>query len=214
MDDRFGTIRDRMVQEQLIPRGISDTKVLEAMRSVPRHFFVDDALRSRAYGDFPLPIASGQTISQPYIVAAMTQALALTGSERVLEIGTGSGYQAAVLSRLCSQVYTVERINVLLAGSRRVFDQLRYFNIMAKLDDGTLGWAEHGPYDAIMVTAGGPEIPRPLIDQLADQGRLVIPVGDQNLQVLQLVEKNGDEIVVHDLERVRFVDLVGEHGWK
>jgi len=203
-----------MVQEQLIPRGISDTNVLEAMRSVPRHFFVDDALRSRAYGDFPLPIASGQTISQPYIVAAMTQALALTGSERVLEIGTGSGYQAAVLSRLCSQVYTVERINVLLAGSRRVFDQLRYFNIMAKLDDGTLGWAEHGPYDAIMVTAGGPEIPRPLIDQLADQGRLVIPVGDQNLQVLQLVEKNGDEIVVHDLERVRFVDLVGEHGWK
>jgi len=214
VDDRFGTIRDRMVQEQLIPRGISDTNVLEAMRSVPRHFFVDDALRSRAYGDFPLPIASGQTISQPYIVAAMTQALALTGSERVLEIGTGSGYQAAVLSRLCSQVYTVERINVLLAGSRRVFDQLRYFNIMAKLDDGTLGWAEHGPYDAIMVTAGGPEIPRPLIDQLADQGRLVIPVGDQNLQVLQLVEKNGDEIVVHDLERVRFVDLVGEHGWK
>lgn len=214
MDDRFGTIRDRMVQEQLIPRGISDTNVLEAMRSVPRHFFVDDALRSRAYGDFPLPIASGQTISQPYIVAAMTQALALTGSERILEIGTGSGYQAAVLSRLCSQVYTVERINVLLAGSRRVFDQLRYFNIMAKLDDGTLGWAEHGPYDAIMVTAGGPEIPRPLIDQLADQGRLVIPVGDQNLQVLQLVEKNGDEIVVHDLERVRFVDLVGEHGWK
>lgn len=203
-----------MVQEQLIPRGISDTNVLEAMRSVPRHFFVDDALRSRAYGDFPLPIASGQTISQPYIVAAMTQALALTGSERILEIGTGSGYQAAVLSRLCSQVYTVERINVLLAGSRRVFDQLRYFNIMAKLDDGTLGWAEHGPYDAIMVTAGGPEIPRPLIDQLADQGRLVIPVGDQNLQVLQLVEKNGDEIVVHDLERVRFVDLVGEHGWK
>ena len=203
-----------MVQEQLIPRGVSDTNVLEAMRSVPRHFFVDDALRSRAYGDFPLPIASGQTISQPYIVAAMTQALALTGSERVLEIGTGSGYQAAVLSRLCSQVYTVERINVLLAGSRRVFDQLRYFNIMAKLDDGTLGWAEHGPYDAIMVTAGGPEIPRPLIDQLADQGRLVIPVGDQNLQVLQLVEKNGDEIVVHDLERVRFVDLVGEHGWK
>ncbi len=203
-----------MVQEQLIPRGISGTNVLEAMRSVPRHFFVDDALRSRAYGDFPLPIASGQTISQPYIVAAMTQALALTGSERVLEIGTGSGYQAAVLSRLCSQVYTVERINVLLAGSRRVFDQLRYFNIVAKLDDGTLGWAEHGPYDAIMVTAGGPEIPRPLIDQLADQGRLVIPVGDQNLQVLQLVEKNGDEIVVRDLERVRFVDLVGEHGWK
>ncbi len=146
-----------MVQEQLIPRGISDPRVIDAMREVPRHCFVDDALQSRAYGDFPLPISAGQTISQPYIVALMTEALGLTGSERVLEIGTGSGYQAAVLSRLCSQVYTVERINVLLAGSRRVFDQLRYFNIIAKLDDGTLGWPEHGPYDAIIVTAGGPD---------------------------------------------------------
>jgi protein-L-isoaspartate(D-aspartate) O-methyltransferase len=203
-----------MVQEQLIPRGISDPQVIEAMREVPRHCFVDDALQSRAYGDFPLPISAGQTISQPYIVALMTEALKLTGSERVLEVGTGSGYQAAILSRLCSQVYTVERINLLLAGARRVFDQLRYFNIVAKLDDGTLGWPEHGPYDAIIVTAGGPEVPEPLIDQLGDCGRLVIPVGDQHLQALQLLEKKQDGLEVRELEKVRFVDLVGEHGWK
>jgi protein-L-isoaspartate(D-aspartate) O-methyltransferase len=184
------------------------------MGEVPRHCFVDDALSSRAYGDFPLPIASGQTISQPYIVALMTEALALDGNERVLEIGTGSGYQAAVLSRLCSQVYTVERINSLLAGSRRVFDQLRYFNIVAKLDDGTLGWPEHGPYDAIIVTAGGPKIPEPLVEQLGDGGRLVIPVGDQRSQALQYVEKQGEEVRVSELEKVRFVDLVGEYGWK
>jgi len=214
VSDRFGTIRDRMVQEQLIPRGISDGRVLDALREVPRHCFVDDALRSRAYGDFPLPIASGQTISQPYIVALMTEALALDGGERVLEIGTGSGYQAAVLSRLCSKVYTVERVNSLLAGARRVFDQLKYFNIVAKLDDGTLGWPEHGPFDAIIVTAGGPEIPEPLIKQLGDGGRLVIPVGDQRVQTLKLAEKQGEETTVRALEQVRFVDLVGKYGWK
>jgi protein-L-isoaspartate(D-aspartate) O-methyltransferase len=203
-----------MVQEQLIPRGISDPQVIEAMREVPRHCFVDDALQSRAYGDLPLPISAGQTISQPYIVALMTEALKLTGTERVLEVGTGSGYQAAILSRLCSQVYTVERINLLLAGARRVFDQLRYFNIVAKLDDGTLGWPEHGPYNAIMVTAGGPEVPEPLIDQLEEGGRLVIPVGDQHLQVLQLLEKKEDGVQIKELEKVRFVDLVGEYGWK
>jgi len=203
-----------MVQEQLIPRGISDLRVLDALREVPRHCFVDDALRSRAYGDFPLPIASGQTISQPYIVALMTEALALEGSERVLEIGTGSGYQAAILSRLCSKVYTVERINSLLAGARRVFDQLKYFNIVAKLDDGTLGWPEQGPFDAIIVTAGGPEIPEPLLEQLSDGGRLVIPVGDQRVQTLKLAEKQGEETTVQALEQVRFVDLVGEYGWK
>ncbi len=203
-----------MVQEQLITRGISDPRVLAAMREVPRHCFVDDALQSRAYGDFPLPISAGQTISQPFIVALMTEALALTGTERVLEIGTGSGYQAAILSRLCSQVFTIERINVLLAASRRVFDQLRYFNIVAKLDDGTLGWPEQGPFNAIIVTAGGPEIPEPLVDQLADKGRLIIPVGEQHLQTLQLLEKDAEEVRVSELEKVRFVDLVGEYGWR
>lgn len=210
---RYTTIRERMVAEQLVPRGIKDERVLAAMREVPRHYFVDDALRSRAYGDFPLPIASGQTISQPYIVACMTEALELKGHETVLEIGTGSGYQAALLSRLCAKVYTIERINVLLAGARRVFDQLNYFNIVSKMDDGTMGWPEHGPFDGIIVTAGGPRIPKPLIEQLTEGGKLIIPVGDQHLQDLQLVEKIADEIKISHRERVRFVDLVGEHGW-
>jgi protein-L-isoaspartate(D-aspartate) O-methyltransferase len=210
---RYTTIRERMVVEQLVPRGVKDDRVLAAMREVPRHYFVDDALRSRAYGDFPLPIASGQTISQPYIVACMTEALNLSGHETVLEIGTGSGYQAAVLSRLCTKVYTIERIHALLAGARRVFDQLNYFNISSKMDDGTMGWPEHGPYDAIIVTAGGPEVPEPLVEQLAEGGKLIIPVGDQHIQDLQLVEKIDDEIKINHLEKVRFVDLVGEYGW-
>jgi protein-L-isoaspartate(D-aspartate) O-methyltransferase len=144
----------------------------------------------------------------------MTQSLCLQGDERVLEIGTGSGYQAAILSRLSEKVYTVERINVLLAGARKIFDELRYFNIVAKLDDGTLGWPDEAPFDVIMVTAGGPELPQPLIEQLADPGKMIIPVGDQHLQVLQLVSKEGGEITVTNLERVRFVDLVGKYGWR
>jgi protein-L-isoaspartate(D-aspartate) O-methyltransferase len=202
-----------MVEEQLIRRGITDTLTLKAMGEVPRHLFVDDAMRGRAYGDYPLPIAAGQTISQPYIVALMTQLLQLSGKEKVLEIGTGSGYQAAILSRMCDRVYTVERINQLLAGARRVFDTLRYYNIVAKLDDGTMGWPENGPYDGIIVTAGGPEIPSPLLDQLAEGGRLVIPVGGQELQSLQLVTRIEGKISVEQLDKVRFVDLIGKHGW-
>jgi protein-L-isoaspartate(D-aspartate) O-methyltransferase len=202
-----------MVQEQLLKQGILDERTLAAMSEVPRHCFVDDAMRGRAYGNHPLPIGAGQTISQPYVVALMTQALQLKGDENVLEIGTGSGYQAAVLSRLCRQVYTVERINSLLAGARKAFDSLRYYNIRAKLDDGTLGWPECGPYDAIIVTAGGPEIPEPLVEQLAESGRLVIPVGDQHVQQLQLVTKEEGRVTVTHLADVRFVDLVGEHGW-
>lgn len=202
-----------MVLEQLQSRDIRDPRTLAAMSEVPRHCFVDDAMQGRAYGDHPLPIGAGQTISQPYIVAYMTQALRLTGKEKVLEIGTGSGYQAAVLSRMCSQVFTVERINSLLAGARRVFDKLRYFNIRSKLDDGTLGWPEFAPYDAIIVTAGGPGIPEPLIQQLADPGRLIIPVGNQHEQVLQLLEKKEGAVEISLLTGVRFVDLVGEYGW-
>ncbi len=202
-----------MVQDQLLGRDIRDPRTLAAMAEVPRHLFVDDAMQGRAYGDHPLPIGAGQTISQPYIVAYMTQALALKGNEKILEIGTGSGYQAAILSRLCAQVFTVERVNSLLAGARRIFDRLRYFNIRSKLDDGTLGWAEFGPYDAIIVTAGGPEVPEPLIAQLADPGRLIIPVGDQHEQVLQLLEKKEGQVEISHLAGVRFVDLVGEHGW-
>lgn len=201
------------MQEQLSPRGITDRRVLEAMLEVPRHLFVDDAMQAGAYGDHPLPIASDQTISQPFIVAVMTQALQLQGTEKVLEIGTGSGYQAAVLSRLCEKVYTVERINTLLAGARKVFDQLHYYNILSRLDDGTMGWQEHAPYDAIIVTAAGPEIPEPLIEQLADPGRMVIPVGGRDVQELQYLTKKDGEITVRRLENVRFVSLIGEHGW-
>ena len=214
MTDRFTTVRERMVQEQLVRRGVSDPNVLKVMSEVPRHLFVDDAMQARAYGDHPLPIASDQTISQPFIVAAMTQALQLQGTEKVLEIGTGSGYQAAVLSRLCDQVYTVERINTLLAGARKVFDQLHYYNILSRLDDGTMGWLEHAPYDAIIVTAAAPEIPEPLIDQLADPGRMVIPVGGRDVQDLNYLTKRDGEIEVQRLESVRFVSLIGEHGWK
>ena len=205
--------RERMIEEQLVPRGISDPRVLEAMRQVPRHLFVEDAMQAHAYGDFPLPIGSGQTISQPYIVALMTEALQLKGSERVLEIGTGSGYQAAILSRLCLRVYTIERIDALVGRARRVFDRLRYHNIVSRIDDGTEGWSAEAPFDGILVTAGGPRIPDPLLAQLADPGRLVIPVGDQGVQDLQLVEKRDGGLTVRTIEQVRFVDLIGAYGW-
>lgn len=207
-------VRDRMVEEQLIPRGIHDPKTLEAMRRVPRHLFVEDALQNQAYGDFPLPIGRGQTISQPYIVALMTQALGLQGHESVLEIGTGSGYQAAILSLICDKVYTVERIDSLLVRARNIFDRLHYLNILTKLDDGTNGWPEYGPYDAIIVTAGGPKVPEPLLDQLADPGTLVIPVGDLGMQNLQLVTKKEGIITEKTIEYVRFVNLIGSHGWQ
>lgn len=205
--------RERMVEEQLVPRGIHDEATLLAMRTVPRHLFVDDAMASAAYGDHPLPIGAGQTISQPYIVALMTQALQLRGHERVLEIGTGSGYQAAVLSRICRKVYTIERIDALLVRARKIFDRLHYHNIISRIDDGTAGWPDEAPFDGILVTAGGPKIPEPLIEQLADPGRLIIPVGDQFLQELQLLEKHNGGISVKTIEYVRFVNLIGAHGW-
>jgi len=205
--------RERMVEEQLIPRGITDEATLRAMRTVPRHLFVDDAMGSCAYGDHPLPIGAGQTISQPYIVALMTQALALKGHERVLEIGTGSGYQAAILSQICARVYTIERIDSLLVRARKIFDRLHYHNITSRLDDGTEGWPSEAPFEAIIVTAGGPGMPQPLIDQLTDPGRMIIPVGDQYLQELKLLEKIDDETTVRTIEHVRFVNLVGTHGW-
>ena len=170
-------------------------------------------MQAHAYGDFPLPIGSGQTISQPYIVALMTLALHLSGTERILEIGTGSGYHAAILSRLCQKVYTVERIDGLVSRARKVFDKLRYYNIVSRIDDGTEGWAAEAPFDGIIVTAGGPHIPEPLLEQLADPGRLVMPVGGQTVQELQLVEKRHGAITIRLLEQVRFVDLIGAHGW-
>ncbi len=212
--NHYATARARMVQEQLIPRGITDKRVLEAMATVPRHLFVEDALQAQAYSDFPLPIGDGQTISQPYIVALMTQALALTGTERVLEIGTGCGYQAAVLAQLCDKVYTVERIKALYIKARKTFDRLRYLNIVCKIDDGTLGWSQHAPFDAIIVTAAGPRPPEPLLDQLADPGRMVIPVGDRLTQQLVLLTKEDGKLDRRILEYVRFVSLIGDHGWR
>jgi protein-L-isoaspartate(D-aspartate) O-methyltransferase len=206
-------LRERMVEEQLIARGITDPATLAAMRSVPRHLFVDDAMASCAYGDHPLPIGSGQTISQPYIVALMTQSLQLKGDERVLEIGTGSGYQAAILSRVCEKVFTIERIDSLLVKARRVFDRLRYHNINSRIDDGTIGWPSEAPFAGILVTAGGPKIPEPLIEQLGDPGRMIIPVGDQFSQELQLLEKTEGRISISTIEYVRFVNLIGSHGW-
>lgn len=209
----FDINRERMVEEQLIPRGITDPATLAAMRKVPRHEFVDDAMGAKAYGDHPLPIGAGQTISQPYIVALMTQALQLTGKEKVLEIGTGSGYQAAVLSQVCEKVYTIERIDSLLVRARKIFDRLHYHNIISRIDDGTIGWAAEAPFDGILVTAGGPEIPEPLVEQLGDPGRMVIPVGGQDVQELQLVEKRDGDVSVRTIEHVRFVNLIGNHGW-
>lgn len=209
----FDINRERMIEEQLVTRGITDQRVLEAMRTVPRHLFVEDAFQAHAYGDFPLPIGSGQTISQPYIVALMTMALHLTGDEKILEIGTGSGYHAAILSRLCQKVYTVERLDALVSRARKVFDRLRYHNIISRIDDGTEGWPSEAPFDRIIVTAGGPRIPEPLVAQLADPGRLIMPVGGQEVQELQLVDKRDGDITVTTIEQVRFVDLIGAHGW-
>jgi len=210
----FAKAREWMVKEQLIPRGIHDPKTLAAMRKVPRHLFVEEALKNQAYGDFPLPIGRGQTISQPYIVALMTQVLELKGHESVLEIGTGSGYQAAILAQICARVYTIERIDSLLVQARRVFDSLHYLNVLTKLDDGTNGWPEYAPYDAIIVTAGGPRVPEPLLDQLADPGTLVIPVGDRGVQDLRRVTKKNGQITEKTIEYVRFVSLIGDHGWE
>ncbi len=211
---KYQRAREQMVKKQIEARGISDPCVLSAMRKVPRHRFVSEALMDQAYGDFPLPIGDQQTISQPYIVAEMTAALELKPDERVLEIGTGSGYQAAVLSELAYRVYTIERIYPLFQKTRRLFDVHRYHNIVMRYADGTTGWEEESPFDAIIVTAGAPEIPVTLVNQLASGGRMVIPVGDRHTQeLIKLVrDERGDHTT--RLGGCRFVKLVGDHGWK
>lgn len=213
MPTNYATARGRMVREQLIPRGISDPAVLKTMETVPRHLFVEDALQGQAYGDFCLPIGEGQTISQPYIVALMTQSLALGPEMTALEIGTGCGYQTAVLSLLCSKVYTVERLKPLLIKARRNFDRLHYLNIVCKVDDGSMGWQANAPYDAIIVTAAGPTVPEALLAQLADPGVMVLPVGDRQSQELLLINKREGQIQKTTIEMVRFVPLIGAQGW-
>ncbi len=202
-----------MVGRQIEARGITDVNVIQAFQKVPRHLFVNEALMDQAYGDFPLPIGEKQTISQPYIVAEMTQALEVSKESRVLEIGTGSGYQAAILSEIVSRVYTIERIHSLFIKARKLFDKLHYHNILTKYSDGSSGWKDESPFDGIIVTAGAPEIPESLIDQLSTGGRMVIPVGDQYSQ--KLIKLYKDEKGIHkvDLGGCRFVKLVGTHGW-
>ena len=206
--------REEMVKRQIEARGVTDPKVLAAMLKVPRHLFVSDALWDQAYGDFPLPIGEQQTISQPYIVAEMTQALQLDKDDRVLEIGTGSGYQAAILAEIVFRVYTIEKIYSLYAKTRKLFDTLHYHNIVNKYSDGTCGWEDESPFDAIIVTAGSPGIPKPLVSQLAVGGRMIIPVGDQYSQ--ELIKLFKDEHGIHktNLGGCRFVKLLGEYGWR
>jgi protein-L-isoaspartate(D-aspartate) O-methyltransferase len=210
----FARIRLKMVEEQIIARGIKDLRLTGAMRKVPRHLFVEEALQSQAYSDHPLPIGEKQTISQPYMVALMTEALSLTGKEKILEIGTGSGYQTAVLAELASKVFSVERIRSLAIKARKLLLELGYLNTEVKFSDGTVGWLDESPFDAIMVTAGSPEIPQPLIDQLKVGGRMAIPVGDIYAQDLIRIIKTEDGIKREDLGGCRFVKLIGKYGWE
>lgn len=205
--------REEMVRRQIEARGIADPLVLAAFRKVPRHLFVSEALWDQAYGDFPLPIGEQQTISQPFIVAEMTQALSLTKDDRVLEIGTGSGYQAAILAEIVYRVYTIERIHSLLLKARKLFDTLRYHNIVTRYSDGTTGWTDESPFDAIIVTAGAPSIPTTLVNQLAIGGRMTIPVGNPYSQELIKIVRDETGVRQTNLGGCRFVKLVGEHGW-
>lgn len=212
-DIEYQDLREAMVQRQIMARGITDEAVLAAMRKVPRHEFVPRNLRHEAYEDRPLPIGEGQTISQPYIVALMTEALQLSPGDKVLEIGTGSGYQAAVLAELVDQVYTIEILEPLGRRAKETLRRLGYSRVKVKIGDGYLGWQEHAPYDAIIVTCAPEHIPQPLIDQLAEGGRMVIPVGLQGYtQTLTLVEKQGGVIHQKAIIPVLFVPMTGDHG--
>jgi protein-L-isoaspartate(D-aspartate) O-methyltransferase len=206
--------RDQMVKRQLVSRGIKDERVLEAMRKVPRHFFVPEKLRESAYYDGPLSIGEGQTISQPYMVALMTECLGLKGGEKVLEVGTGSGYQTAILAELAEHVYTIERVPILLEKAQQVLTHLGYKTIKFKGGDGTHGWREESPFDGIIVTAGAPDIFQVLVEQLNDGGVLVIPVGSRYSQILYKVTKKGYKIEKEERTLCVFVPLIGKYGWK
>ncbi|MFQ5827835.1 MAG: protein-L-isoaspartate(D-aspartate) O-methyltransferase [Candidatus Methylomirabilia bacterium] len=211
---RFDRERERMVEEQLRRRGIRNQGVLEAMRKVPREQFVEEAFQDRAHGDHPLPIGEGQTISQPYMVALMTELLELTGTEKVLEVGTGSGYQAAVLGELARRVCSIERIPSLAARARATLERLGYTNLWVRAADGTLGWPDEGPFDRVIVTAAAPSVPSPLVDQMAEGGRMVLPLGDPFAQTLMVVEKVGGSVKTTSGAGCVFVKLVGKYGWE
>jgi len=213
MDNEYAGKRQQMVRT-LIAQGIKDPRVLEAFMKVPRHLFLDEALRPQAYDDYPLPIGEKQTISQPYMVALMTQALALKGTENVLEIGTGSGYQTAILAELADRVFTIERVPALAKRARRTLDLLRCTNVVARIGDGTLGWPEESPFGAIIVTAAAQDAPDPLLKQLEIGGKLIMPIGDEHVQDLILYVKDGeDRYHEQSYGGCRFVKLIGEHGW-
>ena len=205
--------RLKMVEEQLVRRGITDSRVLEAMRKVPRHLFLGAGLADRAYEDSALPIGEKQTISQPYIVALMTQVLALRETDRVLEVGTGSGYQTAILAELAGRVYSIERMESLAVQARARLDQMGYRTVAIRIGDGTYGWADAAPFDAILVAAGSPSMPPLLVDQLREGGRLVIPVGDRHVQRLQLGVKQGGQLIISELGDCVFVPFIGAFAW-
>jgi protein-L-isoaspartate(D-aspartate) O-methyltransferase len=215
--NRYAKQRMRMVETQIRLRGVKDVRLLKVMETIPRHLFVEEAMMDQAYNDNPLPIGEKQTISQPYIVALMTEALALTGKEKVLEIGTGSGYQTAILAQLADRICTIERVASLAGRARKILDYLNAFNVAVRVGDGTYGWKEEAPFDAILVTAGAPRVPSILVEQLNVGGRLVIPVGSRSTQALLKVTRLSESI--HDVKKedlggCRFVDLIGEHGWE
>ncbi|MEZ4599438.1 MAG: protein-L-isoaspartate(D-aspartate) O-methyltransferase [Syntrophotaleaceae bacterium] len=211
----YSIARRLMVERQIAGRGVTDRLVLDAMQTVPRHLFVEEALRGQAYSDYPLPIGEKQTISQPFMVAFMTEALSLKGGEKVLEIGTGSGYQAAVLAQIASRVYSVERIASLARRARRILDFINCKNVNIKLSDGTSGWEEESPFDGIIVTAGAPDVPPHYLDQLEIGGSLVIPVGSRGAQILKRIVRKGlHEFSEESLLDCRFVPLIGKDGWQ
>ena len=214
-ENDFEKKRKAMVSEQIEARGVRDRRVLEVMEKVPRHEFVPEEYRTFAYEDCPLPIGEGQTISQPYIVALMTECLNLKDDEKVLEVGTGSGYQAAILSELACEVYTIEILEPLSKRAEELLQKLGYRNVKAKCGDGYLGWEEYAPFDGIIVTCAPDHIPQPLIDQLAEGGRMVIPVGESGfIQVLKVVEKREGKVTVRDVTSVQFVPMTGEEAEK
>lgn len=209
----FAEQRDRMVEEQLKARGLADERLLAAFRKVPRHVFVPQELQQQAYTDHPLPIGSGQTISQPYMVALMTSRLQLQGHERVLEIGSGSGYQSAILAELALEVFSVERLPELLRSASERLIALGYLNVHLTTGNGSLGWPEHAPYEAIIVTAAAPDVPAPLLEQLTDPGRMVLPIGPQDTQMLVEAEKRHGAVSQREIASCVFVPLCGQYGW-
>lgn len=210
----YQILRTRMVRDQIISRGIQDQRLIRVMERVSRHLFVEEALAATAYGDFSLPIGEGQTISKPYMVALMTESLELKRQDRILEIGTGSGYQTAILAMLCHQVFSIERIKSLAVRARRLISRLGYYNVIIRNGDGSQGWPEKIYFDAIIVAAAAPFVPEPLVEQLADNGRLVIPVGNSGDQKLLLLRRDGQRIIQKQVANCEFVKLIGNYGWR